>query len=339
MYLRSIFITGFFSFTLLSCAPENPKAYLQPIASKNLVQSGSEVFDPKVDILFVVDNSQSMNRHQGNLAENIHKFTSTFINNSIVDYQIGVITTDMFATTLSGTPCCGKLVGKVKVVSNSTPRGNEILSSNLRVGVDGDYTEKVFDPVYAALSPPNITKDNLGFYRPEASLVLIFLTDAEDQSKNMTASDLYKFLVDLKMGNKKKVLAYGAIIPSGIEDGCIRDVKNSIPYKIEDFLRLVFNNKDNVMNICDPDYGTRLATMAMDIVNQVGSTIYLSAVPDLDSLRVTYGDLELPHDAEKGWFFNLKKNAVMLGKKIDWNSQPSGSRVRVFYKVTTYPSN
>lgn len=324
---------------LLSCSPDTPDAFLPPVYhSEKVEQDTTQVYEPSVDILFVVDNSGSMSAHQRNLAANVAKFTSTFTKSSVLDYNIGVVTTDMHGSSWNKTACCGQLVGAVRVVNKSTPGADMVLASNFDVGLNGSANEASFEPVMAALSIPNLTTWNAGFYRSNASLVVIFLTDAEDQSRGIDAPGLYQFLLNLKNGNVRKVLSYGVIVPTQDTLDCERD-EGRPPLRIEGFLSLVHNSqngKSNIMNICDPDYGSRLADMAKDIVENVGSTIYLDLPPDIRSIRVTYGNMLLPQDFEHGWSFDPKKNAIVLGSKIDWAAQPFGSRVKVAYSSAKF---
>lgn len=320
-----------------SCSPEAEKAYLTPIApEEKVVQDNTQVFDPKVDILFVVDNSGSMATHQRNLSANVAKFTQTFTKSSVLDYNIGIVTTDMMGGGW-GTrkPCCGQLVGTTRVVNKNTPGAEATLANNFLVGTDGSASEASFDPVVSALSQPNLTGWNTGFYRADASLVVIFLTDAEDQSDNVSPQSLYNFLLNLKQGDVTKLLAFGVIVPSNNTVRCDRD-DGRTPQRIETFLGMMPNNKNNIMNICDPDYGTRLANMAKDIVDKVGNIIYLDRAPALESIHVYYGNAELPENYETGWSFDPKRNAIILGSKINWGSQPSGSRVKVSYTAAKF---
>ncbi|MBX3022902.1 MAG: VWA domain-containing protein [Bdellovibrionales bacterium] len=321
-----------------ACSPTASKQYLSPYVPPNkVVDANAEIFDPQADILFVVDNSQSMDTHQANLARNIGLFTSVFLKNSVLDYNIGVVSTD---TERFREPCCGHLYGDVKVVTKQTPDANYVLGRNIQIGTNGSGYERLFDPIFLALSSPLVDTYNRGFLRPSASLIVIFITDAEDQSERMSAKGLYDFLVNLKGGDKRKVLGYGAIIPSGFY-GCTRDPSNDggaapEPKRIEDFLQLTDPGHKNILNLCAGDFGTRLAEFATDIVNQVGSIVYLSRAPILQSIRVVYGAAELPMDAESGWSFDPTINAVRLGRKIDWSSQPNGSRVQVFYDAARF---
>ncbi len=320
-----------------SCSPDTPEAYLAPVASEEkVIQDNTQVFDPKVDILFVVDNSGSMGAHQGNLSRNVAKFTSIFTKSSVLDYNIGIVTTDMSGGGWgSSRACCGQLVGSTRVVNKNTLNADVILARNFLVGTSGSATEAVFDPVAAALNPTNLAGWNSGFYRQDASLVVIFMTDAEDQSDYENPQSLYNFLLNLKKGKASSILAFGVIVPTKDTMSCARD-DGRTPAKIERFLGMVQNSKNNIMNICDPDYGTRLANMAKDIVDKVGNIIYLDRAPALDSIHVFYGSAELPEDFETGWSFDPKKNAIVLGSKINWSSQPSGSRVKVSYTAAKF---
>lgn len=324
-------------FWFAACSPEADKQYVQPYVEKTHISSpGAQYFGPAVDILFVVDNSGSMNEHQKNLAKNIALFTDEFSKSSILNFNIGVVTTDMSKCWYP--PCddsAGYLIGKTyKVVSNSTPSLEAVLAENIMVGISGSVTEMSFAPVVAALSPA-LAVDNAGFYRPKATLVVIFITDAEDQS-SISAKDFYEHLLSLKQRDTNKVLGYGVIVPSPVaHEVCARDERDTKPVKIETFLGRVENGKngDNIFSLCDVDYGMRLAGMAKNIVEKVGSVFYLQRLPDFKSIQVTYGNAPVPMDPDKGWMYDAERNAVVLGRDMDWDSQPHGSRVEIYYEV------
>lgn len=318
---------------LVACSPESEKVYLKPVEQKEKVTENPDalMFDPQVDILFVVDNSGSMYAHQQNLAANISLFTSKFSRNSILDYNIGVVTTDMGYWRNDN----GELVGSPKVVTKTTPNADAILAKNLQVGTNGSAVERSFDPVLKALEPQMLAGPNFGFYRPSAALAVIFITDAEDQSR-ANAMDTYAQLLNMKKGLAQKVLAYGVVVPSWVND-CPRD-EWTAPDRIESFLKMVYNGKQgkNIFSLCDADFGAKIADMAKDIVDIVGRVIYLNRVPVRNTIKVTYGSIELPSDKDKGWLFDSSRNAIILGEKIDWNSQPFGSRVSVQYETAKF---
>lgn len=321
------------------CSPEVPKLIPRPDRSLEKIDGdtsgGLEVFEPSVDILFVVDNSGSMSFHQANLIKNIDKFVGAFTKRTNINYHIGVITSSMGYRSRSA-ECCGKLNGIPAYVDRTTTDGITVLSRNLRAGTDGSTTEMFFDPVVAALSSPMIDNDNAGFLRKEAHLAIVFITDAEDQSSDHNLKETYDFLVNLK-GNKAKVLSYGVIVPSSV-DNCPRD-QGDAPVKIEEFLNLMPNAGHNEYSLCDPEFGTHVAQIANDLVRYVGNLIFLSRPPVLQSIHVKFGTQEILRDVKRGWSFDSAQNAIVFGDDVVWTEQATGTKVKVYYEaVPTSPN-
>ncbi len=317
---------------LVSCGDRAGTIYTKPADKKDEVDEGNETIDdfsPQADILFVVDNSGSMSTHQANLAANIPQFTSEFFRAPILDYNIAVTSTDVDGFTQ---PCCGKFAGTIKVVNKRTPNADAVLANNLKLGIGGSGTEAPFDAVVQAMDPAMLAGDNAGFARKHSAFVVIFITDAEDQS-SIDPQGLYNFILNMKGNRKKKAFAFGALIPT-TETNCDRDAFQP-PTLIEQFLGMFPLAGSNEMNLCAPDFGKRLAEAAASIVNEVGNKIYLSRRPDIATLHVTYGTGDLPNDSKTGWTFDPRENAIVLGKQIDWESQPPDSEIKVHYTAAT----
>lgn len=316
-----------------ACSPKSTPLYLTPVYIKEEIQAQEADYeDPIVDILFVVDSSGSMGSHQTNLIQNIDLFTNVFLLNSKIDYHIGVLTTDMCDDFSPSKYCGGELVseGKLTFVTRKTQNSSSILKQNLKVGTSGSGTEKVFDPVYTALSK-KLNTTNTGFYRKEATLVTIFVTDAEDQSNQVNAENLRDFLIKLKNGDASKIISLGVIVPSA-DQTCPRDAGIG-PRDIERFLSFFpLYTQTNILNLCSKTYGAELSKMASSIIRQAAKVIYLRQRPILGTLLVKYGQAELPLDYKKGWSYDTYKNAVILGDDIDWKSQPLGSLIKVYFE-------
>lgn len=331
------------SIILSSCSPEATKLYVKPTLEKTnvTVDPNAQYFDPSVDILFVIDNSGSMGAHQTNLASNVQLFVNEFSKNSVLNYHIGVVTTDMDPCMWGGSNpipgTCGLLFGSPTFVERSTPNMISALQANMMPGSGGSYQEQLFAPVSAALKTNNQTGYNKGFYRASAPLAIIFITDTEDQSDNLSAKQLYNELLNLKGGDARKILAYGVFIPTKEMNNCTGE--GMVPAKIEEFLGLVVNASvaPNQFSLCDPNFGKHIADIGKNIVSQVGTIFYLKDLPDTESIKVTYGSAILPKDRHKGWMYDSSQNAVILGDDIDWASQPSGSKVMVTYDLANVP--
>ena len=256
--------------------PASEKLIPKPKFKKKVFKGdvkGQEFFTPQVDILFVVDDSGSMGTHQTNLANGIRTFVDNLDSNSLLEYHFGVITSsdDFSSTRNSGG---GNLAGFPPFVDKNTPDGLLKLQENLMVGTSGDATEIFLDVIRMAHSP-NLTQPggrNSGFFRRNAYLAIIFLTDSDDQG-NMSAQDLHRFLVDTKGGKEDLVLAYGAIIPRG--DSCDRSGEPE-PDRIMTFLSLAKGG--DYFSLCDLNFGKRLAELANDIVGRVGKYFYLREI-------------------------------------------------------------
>lgn len=279
------------------------------------------VFTPKVDILFIVDESGSMSSHQKNLATNINLFVSEIAKDGFLDFHIGVVTTSMDNGNRSG-----RLVGVPLYVERSTPNALAALESNLLVGIASSHaTEKSFEPIEAALTPPLVDGYNNGFYRDDAHLAVVFITDAEDQSS--AEVDYYvELLKVLKNGEDDKIIAYGVIIPTGVTN-CARDNSTQTPVRIEDFLSR-FNGLQ--FNLCDPDFGAKLAGLGADLSERVGAVIPLNQLPDERTIVVTYGTQIIPQDPIKGWQYVPSKAGIVLGPELVLDeNQPDGTQLGI----------
>lgn len=167
----------------------------------------------KMDILFVIDNSGSMDQEQDNLAANFPMFAQLIedYTNSAgmqLDYHVGVTTTDRDYSSIqiipgnpptnfpgsSGTGNNGKLLTKGTGPDCGMPRkwlqrGDQDVvgkfSCIAKQGTSGSPDEMPLDAMKLALvdrmadTGPN---GNSGFLRPDALLAIVFLTDEEDCS-------------------------------------------------------------------------------------------------------------------------------------------------------------
>jgi hypothetical protein len=325
----------FTALILLSCAPNNPKK--QPPAEVNSVETytpGTMVVEAnsKVDVLFIVDDSASMAKHQFNLSRNIRSFVQEFEKNSLLDFHIGVTTVDdtqlkkeidrrkSFDPQLANRKIAVNPLGKLialkqlgtdsqangpRYITKDTPDFVEVLERTLLVGakpgpdqknaeIIGPWFEELFPPVMAVLADSGM--ENQGFYRPEAFLAIVFITDANDSSK-YEARDLFNYLMDLKGHDPNKVQAYAAIVPAKMP-GCKQDDSRD-PVKIEQFLDLFQNGSDRILNLCNATFGKKLAEFGRDIVEKVPAKIIVfPQVPERNSIKVYYASqlLEEGHD-------------------------------------------
>jgi hypothetical protein len=248
----------------------------------------------------------------------------------LLDYHIGVITTTL--DSWSGSKNSGgRLVGNPIFIERATVQGVQQLKKNLLVETNGSGDEKMFDPVVAALTPPMVNQANQGFYRPDAHLAIIVITDTDDQSDVQDPDSFYQFLVALKAGDKNKILSYGVYIP--LRDRACDRSGEIEPMRLERFFSL---SGAKTFGLCDADYGQKLASVGDDLVERVGKTLLLSRAPNPATIVVRFGTMILPNDLTKGWVYDPRRNALIFGDEIDWGSQPNGTQIEVDFDAAEY---
>lgn len=316
---------------LVSCSGESPKLVPFVPAKLEKVNDLSELvsFNRDVDILFLIDDSGSMGDDQANLGRNADLFTQTIFQTQGYDFHIGVTTSSMAPRSTPNYGVAGLLHGAVKYVTASTPNREAVLRSNLQPGSDGDGVERFYDPIHAALTPPLVNGANAGFFRPDATLVIIIVTDTDDFS-HVTGHDFYKFLLGLKNNDPAKIIVYGAYV-SSVDRTCpAGDVQRGI------LEGLFLEAKAKTFSLCDPNFGAKLAGLASDVIDRVGSVLYLSRPPSKDTIVVTFGSQTIPNDREKGWVFDPARNALIFATNIELLPEPDGTKIQVRFDAAVY---
>ncbi|MFS4460353.1 hypothetical protein [Bdellovibrio sp. HCB2-146] len=359
LIIASIYLGAFF--LLSACAQESGSLYSQdpqPVPPPVVIPEGTKVptqqfgwitndggesevdFNPRVDILFVIDNSDSMAATQDSLVKNINRFTSGIVSNKVIDYHIGVISTwdnsENFAKLKKDTYGIGELraaknaqgveQSKRFIDRSDSPQA---LAATLKIGIaplvqGGPENEEFFAPLLAAIEKSGRGAANEEFFREDAQLVVVFVTDADDYNKNnISHEQVAQALVDFKK-DPKKVSVYGALVgakdPDTKKDWALRihpkyneqcfnfDAKGKAtnngtctgfgPEKIESLIYKV--NKQTgmtdaqirnqyVMSILSPKFGDELGRLGDDIKKKIlEKEIFLSQSPRFDEKTQQY---------------------------------------------------
>jgi hypothetical protein len=204
-----------------------------------------------IDVLFVVDDSCSMEDDQAELANNFDAFFGSFRANQ-VDFRVAAVTSDMEDEMRSG-----RFVGPV--ISDKTPNADEAFRGLVNVGANGSAIERALAASRAALTEPLLSTTNRGFLRPEADLAFVFLGDEDDQS-TFPVSEFESFARGLKSGEQR--VSVTSIV--GL-DGCL------FPGLVRGWrLAVAATNfkQDGTLALCTTDYVNILRTTAGRLVNQ-----------------------------------------------------------------------
>ncbi|MGB8930903.1 MAG: hypothetical protein WCC48_06600, partial [Anaeromyxobacteraceae bacterium] len=148
----------------------------------------------KTDILFVIDNSDSMREEQANLQANLGSFIAALEASPVAqDFHVGITTPDVtnFGIDGAGKPfpidaapgVAGALIGAVLDGGSST-FASDFNAQVTAVGLGGKGWEQPFRAMQLALG----SGTNPGLLRPGARLAVVFLSDEDDCSDSRVPS-------------------------------------------------------------------------------------------------------------------------------------------------------
>jgi hypothetical protein len=219
-------------------APEIPKYAQIPADQIKWITvdggNGALDFHPEVDILFVVDNSDSMKSAEDNLQRNVDYFAAALRKNKMIDYHIGVTSVWDSSPRYVNNPHNIYKAGELWNVRDS--QGNkyperfvtkdshdDLLAATLNIGIEpysegGPENEEMFSPIDGALHQTGHGDSNEGFFRNSAQLVVVILSDADDSTNSITPEQLAQELFDFKKGHAEKVSAYAALVRASDPD-------------------------------------------------------------------------------------------------------------------------
>jgi len=204
---------------------------------------------PNVDVLWVVDNSDSMVEEQQALADSFQDFYK-FISNT-ASFHIGVISTDMH-----NPDHCGRLLGNPRYITQDTENAEEVFRQNVNVGIGGTGDEQGFNAAAAALSEPLISGHNAGFLQEDAHLFIIFVSDEDDGSFGEVKYYLRIFESIKGKGNDGIIKAAAVVgdVPE-VPEEC-RDEKNV--ESGERYAELAEGSGGIVLSICNENFAAHL---------------------------------------------------------------------------------
>jgi hypothetical protein len=166
--------------------PSEGTAVAEGLVSDRFIQEASPV-----DVVWVIDNSGSMAQEQARVSAAINSFFAWFTTLNL-DYQMGVITTDVVNPVYSG-----RLVGAPTFITPATPSPEAELAEAIQVGTEDMGDESGLAATELAFSEPVLSAENAGFMRPDANLVIVYLSDEPEFSAPDSAHYI-SFLQGLK---------------------------------------------------------------------------------------------------------------------------------------------
>ena len=284
--------------TVYSNVPDDPTSIVAQEGNGNREATVVDVFEQeetiRADIMFVIDNSGSMNDDQTNLSSNISNFISA-LDSTGADYQIGVITTDS-----------ASFVGDV-VTWSDADRVTE-LASQISMGTYGHAYEKGLQYAEEATSSGGDATVSSGFIRSDSIFSIVFVSDEDDFSTG-SISDYVTHFESLKTDpDQSMVHAIVGDDPSG----CGTASAGTRYIDVADQTDGLF------FSICDTDWGANLQALAIGATtNRI--TFPLSDDPIVDTIEVFVEGVQ----ETSTWTYDHGINAIIF----DASLAPEGGQI------------
>jgi hypothetical protein len=273
-------------------------------------QQGSDTWlqaaNDKVDILFVVDESSSMEDEQATLAQGFSSFAGQ-LEESATNFHLGVITTSFEYDD----PERGKLLGDPLFLTPDTPDYASLFAERAPVGIDGSDKEKGLEAAAYALSPIANLDLNGGFVRNDARLLVVYVSDEEDCSDEgaLTGLDQEHCYIDTnllvpvadyveamrEMKDADEDVQAASII--GIEGDVCQNVYPSARYR-----QMAQLLGGQVGDICDGDWSQMLTQLGLN-ASGVFRSFQLSDAATPETLEVFVDDEPVAPGAQNGWTY------------------------------------
>lgn len=288
----------------------------------------------QIDILFVIDNSNSMKEEQAQLASAFERFIQSFTKRSL-DFRIGILTTDSLD---------GKLTANRKwpqpYLTPTLQNLNIEFQDAIQVGIRGSKAETAFLPISAALKNPA----SASFFRPEAFLYIVIVSDEDESKGKGWRKDSYLIDDEPALAQRLAVLQTELLSLKNLRRGMIRldavtapdpipaDCQTRIAGKA--FSRAASQMRGKTIPICS-DFSGDLIAIA-DEVSTVAQRRFALKYPAITStITVSINGKSIKMDPENGFSYELEPNAINLHGEALKNS--FGSVVTVDYKWLPIP--
>ncbi|MBX9767506.1 MAG: hypothetical protein K2X47_09570 [Bdellovibrionales bacterium] len=277
-------------------------------------------FNNKIDVLWVMDQSDSMMIHRTNLANQIGSFVDILVQKKM-DFQMAVTTMNMGSSGEKGA-----FIGSPKVISGLAPNVKNLFAQTILTGTSGVALSRGLDAMKAALQPGLLSGANQGFLRSDAKLVIIFISDDNDRSSG-TPVEFMQFLDNTRPPFPFGVRGWTANF-IGITDPQKCTTGGMAPNVGDRFIAMARETNGASENLCSPTLVQALENIRSRLVDQI-TEFRLDRDPVVDSIQVSINGVSIPNSIENGWTFEAEGRVLRFhGSAVP----PADAEVRIAYQ-------
>ncbi|MED5463609.1 MAG: hypothetical protein VX699_03065 [Myxococcota bacterium] len=272
----------------------------------------------RIDILWVVDNSNSMAANQQGLGLSFKSFINN-LTESGVDYHIGVVSTDIAdkGTFRAGTA----------FIENQSTNPEQQFLTNVQVGTRGSATERAFESAALAVGMgpgwvpgTSPTPPNPEFIREDASLFIIMVSDENDKSFGPVGYYRRIFEHYKGAGNESRISVSAIVGDPG--DGCFESTRGSAQPG-DRYIDLASQTGGLFASICD-DFSESLKELSINAAG-LSSRFELTTTPNPRAFiqcgamgRAPFcvsvdGQPVAEGNGRQGWLYDEGTNSIIFG--------------------------
>jgi len=321
LILQSLLITSFL--TTVGC-DKHARSFSILDDTAEYKQNGA-TFSRKIDILWVIDNSGSMESSQNNLAQNFLAFYNRFEKLNF-DFHMAVTTTDAYLAKFNNNPNLSLLKDGNKtsgplghpIMDNTLTDLETVFLTNIKQGISGYGDERAFDSFEQALTNPGNSK----FLRSDAFLAVIIVSDEDDFStttkrylqQNYNAPEMiplshYTQFLD-KITNSGSIKNYSVSAISVFDQPCLDQLNSQISGRVigKRYGEIVDATAGVKGSLCS-NFGETLQLISDSII-ELSSVYNLTRKPIVETITVVVDGVSILEDELQGWTYNETENSI-----------------------------
>lgn len=343
MTSSKIFVILGIAFSLfgISCQKSNDSFSL--LAEQSTFQQASSFQPRKIDILWVIDNSGSMQTSQNNVISNFNSFIQRFQSLNY-DFNMAFISTDAYLdltdtqvsipyrTTYcpAFTKNCSVLrdgPGKVStpalhsgvpIITKLTSGIAQVFNLNAAQGIQGYGDERPFQSIKVALQNPL----NSGFRRADAYLAVIIVSDEDDFSHNAMTPALeslpgnnyltdnrihtvasYVQFLDQFTQSTASLRNYSVSAITIMDQVCLDDLNTTFSRRMGTRLMQIADQTGGTKASLCGNFGESLQLIS-DMVLTLSSSFTLDREPLVETIKVMVNNVAVIQDTANGWTYD-----------------------------------
>jgi hypothetical protein len=320
----------------VGCGSSN--ATFSMLGQSQAFQQAAATSNNKIDILWVVDNSGSMDPLQASLVTNFGTFISNFSTKGF-DYKMAVTTTDAYLAdpTYDNQPTLAKFRDGVGgdltgyyYITQLIPNVVTNFVTNATQGSNGSGDERAYQSMFQSMN----SSLNTGFRRAGAFFAVIILSDEDDftdytrpevswlsggipdhdySDPNLVPVSTVKAQLDTMTASTTSLPTYNVSAITVLDSTCVASHISESPSTIvgQRYIDLVNSTNGILGSVCDASFATSLGFIQERIV-ELTTAFALSIVPDTTTITVAVNGVTVSQNATNGWTYDSTTNSIMF---------------------------